>query len=56
MSITQEPFGMTKDQQPVSRFVLTRGGITVSLIEYAAAIQQLLVPDRTGNLTDIVLG
>lgn len=56
MSITQESFGMTKDQQPVSRFVLKRSGITVSLIEYAAAIQQLLVPDRTGNLTDIVLG
>lgn len=56
MSLIAEPFGTARDGTPVTRFTMTRGGLTASLIEYAAAIQRLLVPDKADRLADIVLG
>ena len=32
------------------------GGASATLISYGAAVQSLKVPDRAGNLTDVVLG
>lgn len=56
MGTTIDSFGIHHDGIPVNRFTMSRGGVTVSLIEYAAAIQQLLVPDPQGREADIVLG
>ncbi len=50
-------FGKTKDGKPVHKYVLTNdNGMSVSLISRGATIQQILVPDRDGNLADVVNG
>lgn len=45
------------DGQPVGLWTLTgEGGVTVSLCNYGARIVQILAPDRSGRLGDVVLG
>ena len=51
------PFGVTPDGVPVELFTLANaGGVQLSVMSYGAAIVSLRVPDRGGNLDDIVLG
>lgn len=57
MSIQKQHFGFLPDGTPVSRYILqNKNGMTVALLDYAGAIQQLLVPDREGKLVDVVGG
>ncbi len=57
MSITKAFFGYTRDGQKVYRYQMTNGnGMEVSVLSYAAAIQAIRVPDRTGKLVDVALG
>ena len=57
MNITSKPFGTTPDGTPVSLFTLTNNqGLDVSITNYGGAITSLKVPDRDGNVGDIVLG
>jgi aldose 1-epimerase len=52
-----EPFGTTKDGQAVEIFTLSnQTGMTVRLMTRGATIVNLLVPDRSGNVADVVLG
>ena len=45
------------DAEPVALFVLRNAqGMTACITNYGAKIQQLLVPDAAGELTDVVLG
>lgn len=45
------------DGAPVRRFVLRNGtGATVSILEYGAIIEKLLVPDASGTMANVVLG
>lgn len=45
------------DGQPVTLFTLTNdSGATVGIIEYGGIVVSLEVPDRDGNLGDVVLG
>lgn len=45
------------DGQPVTLFTLTnRGGAKVGIVEYGGIVVSLEVPDRDGNLGDVVLG
>lgn len=56
-SIQTESFGQLPDGCEVTRFTLTNGnGMIVRLINYGGIIQQILVPDRDGNIDDVVLG
>lgn len=41
---------------PVTRYELTNGMISAAILSYGAIIQELHVPDRHGNTTNIVLG
>lgn len=51
------PFGVTPDGTPVELFTLGNSeGMQVSVMSYGGAIVSLRVPDRDGNLDDIVLG
>ena len=51
------PFGVTPDGIPVESFTLgNAAGSRVSVISYGGIIASLRVPDRAGNLDDIVLG
>ena len=55
--IQSEIFGSLPDGREVTRFTLTNGnGMTVRLINYGGIIQEILVPDRNGDATDVVLG
>lgn len=55
--IIRQSFGHTKDGKRVDQFILTNeAGASVSVLNYGATIQSVLVPDRDGKLEDVVLG
>lgn len=56
MSVQREPFGSTREGQPVEKFTLRRGGMEAEIITYGAALRALRVPDRNGGTLDVVLG
>lgn len=57
MKITKQRFGLTPDDREVFLFVLTNDrGMEVKIINYGGIITSLKVPDREGNLADVVLG
>lgn len=56
MGVTQYPFGKTKSGKDVSAYKIESGDISVTLIEYGATVQSILVPDKDGRMVDIVLG
>ncbi|MBC7575884.1 MAG: galactose mutarotase [Tardiphaga sp.] len=56
-SVIRETFGHLPDGTAVERVRLrTSGGFEARIITYGAALQSLLVPDRSGELADVVLG
>ncbi|OBI47986.1 aldose epimerase family protein [Mycobacterium sp. E796] len=55
-SISSEPFGQV-DGNPVTRYTLTTGrGMRVRILNYGGIIQSIEVPDRAGNVGNVVLG
>lgn len=58
--VAEEAFGAlqsTRSNETVSKFTLTNDhGGQVELITYGAAMASLRVPDKTGQLRDVVLG
>ena len=56
MSIRRFSFGQLSDGREVTCWELSRGAVTVRLIDYAAAVQSLIIPDRNGIGADVVLG
>lgn len=56
-SIVTEPFGSTADGRAAHLFTLENAnGIVVKLTDFGATVVELHVPDRGGELADIVLG
>ncbi len=57
MSITKRPFGTTKNGEAVTAYTMTsEGGISVTILDFGATIQSILVPDRQGVIRDVVGG
>lgn len=61
MKISRESFGVMPDQQAVDRYTLQSDAqdglpVVVKILTYGGVIQSVRVPDRTGQLGDIVLG
>lgn len=56
MNITCTPFGKTAAGESVERYTLTEGAFSASILTYGGALQSLIVPDRNGKPTDVVLG
>jgi len=57
MHITKSPFGQLEDGRKVFLYALTNDqGIQVKITDFGAIITQLHLPDRWGNLGDVVLG
>ncbi len=57
MSIQKQFFGTLADGQEISRYFLTnKNGMQAVILDYAGALQQLLVPDRRGHLVDVIGG
>jgi aldose 1-epimerase len=56
-SVETEPFGETPEGIPVELYTLTNAhGLEVRAMTYGGVILSLKVPDRDGNLGDVVLG
>lgn len=56
MKITREPFGEIEGA-PVERFTLENdNGVEVKTITYGGTVTSILVPDKEGNVSDIVCG
>lgn len=57
MSVVFSPFGALSNGTPVTAACLKNArGCSVTVLDYGAAIQSLVVPDRTGRGVDVVLG
>ena len=57
MGVIKEKFGVTKDGRDVYAFTLSNtNGMQAKIINYGAILVSLLVPDRNGNVEDVVLG
>jgi aldose 1-epimerase len=57
VNITNKPFGTTPDGTPVNLYTLSNDrGLDVSITNYGGAITSIKVPDRHGNIGDVVLG
>ncbi len=57
MKTSSRPFGTLADGTPVTAWTLENShGMAVTVIDYGAAVQSILVPDKTGGFTDVALG
>ena len=57
MSITSKQFGTTADGKQVDIFTLTNSsGVVAQITNFGGIVTSLSVPDRDGNLADVVLG
>jgi aldose 1-epimerase len=55
--VIKVPYGKTKDGKEVEKFALINSkGMTAKVITWGGLLTELLVPDREGKLTDVVLG
>lgn len=50
------PFGFLSDGTAVTAYVLDNGTLRMTVLDYGGTIQSLLVPNRAGTHTDVVLG
>ncbi len=56
-NITKQLFGTLSDGTEIIRYTLSNeNGMRVSILNFGGAIQQLLVPDAKGRLSDVVCG
>ncbi len=57
MDIQVKPFGKTPDGEQVELYTLTNAnGVKTEIMTYGGIVVSLEVPDRKGNLDDVVLG
>ena len=56
MKISEKKFGLLSDGRKVKLFILEAGDLKLSLTNYGAAWTSLLVPSRSGELSDVLLG
>ncbi len=57
MAIKKELFGVLPNGTEIFRYVMqNKNGMTVSILNYGAIIQQLIVPDKNGTGVDVMVG
>lgn len=57
MKITRSIFGITGKGEKVTAFTITNcRGMSVTVLDYGAVLQSIVVPDKQGKLTDVALG
>lgn len=57
MEIIKRDFGKTKDNKPVTSYIIqNKNGMEAEFIDYGGILVRLLVPDKNGTKKDIVLG
>lgn len=52
----KKSFGFLPDGQEASIYTISFGGLTAEVTDYGAALVRLWVPDKNGELADVVLG
>ena len=52
----KQNFGILPDGTQASLYTITGGGLTATITDYGAHLVSLLVPDRNGHISDVVLG
>lgn len=52
----KEQFGILPDGREAAIYTISFGGLTAQVTDYGAALVRLWVPDKNGNLADVVLG
>ena len=57
MGVVKEFFGKAKDGTDVDMYTITNGnGVVAKFTNYGAILVSLFVPDKDGNMADVVLG
>ena len=57
MGVQKELFGSTKDGKEVYIYTLTNSrGMKARVMSYGAILVDLIVPDKNGHASDVVLG
>lgn len=57
MGITMKSFGMTEKGHEATLYTFTnRAGMSISVTDFGATLVNVLVPDRDGEIIDVVLG
>lgn len=56
MSVEILFFGKLKDGREVNKYVIRRNNFEVSLLSYGATVAEIIVPDKNGNPTDVLVG
>lgn len=54
--ITTKQFGKTADGKTVTAYTLHDGESSMTVLDLGGTVQQILVPDKAGRLTDVILG
>ena len=49
-------FGMLPDGREAHLYTITGGGLSAEISDYGATLWSLLVPDKDGEVADVVLG
>ena len=49
-------FGIRSDGREAYAYTITGGGLTAEISDHGATILRLWVPDKNGNLADVILG
>jgi aldose 1-epimerase len=56
VTVTKESTGESVNDQPVDRYTLSNGRMTVKVLTYGGIIEELWVPDRRGREANVTLG
>ena len=57
MAVTSEKFGTTSDGFEVTRYIIAnKNGMKAAVLDYGAVLHSLIVPDKDGELLDVVWG
>jgi aldose 1-epimerase len=54
--VSKQPFGKTPEGTAVDIYTLKSGAIEARVITYGGILQSLRIPDKSGNVADVVLG
>jgi aldose 1-epimerase len=57
MELGEERFGITKEGKNVVRFTIKNSSnLSISIISYGATLTKVMVPDRQGATSNVILG
>ena len=55
-SMTEQPFGTIGNDKVVQYTITNPNGVVVKILNYGGTVTNIIVPDKNGNMGDVVLG